>query len=159
MKINFIVFLHKYRICASHYNNATHYIFLCHSPILLSYSNSRFFSHLSARDFHQHLQAMAVEICVKAAAGAPDILGDCNFSDFVCNLHFAPNTHTHAHKPALLGSFNGSFFSDENCFWHFRPLLPESYADIGREESWVQAAFNQRRRQAPVVICSKRCWI
>ncbi|KAG6404485.1 hypothetical protein SASPL_136733 [Salvia splendens] len=39
---------------------------------------SRFFC-LSATNFHKHLPPMAVEICVKAAAAAPGILGDCPF--------------------------------------------------------------------------------
>ena len=73
---------------------------------------------------------MALEICVKAAVGAPNILGDCKFClmflwvSFVCD-------------------FTPGFRLELVYFCCFRPVLPESSVESGREENSIQVSSHQ----------------
>ena len=74
---------------------------------------------------------MALEVCVKAAVGAPDVLGDCNFFSL-----------------SVL-DFSSDFARSE--FWifecRFRPVQPKGSSHPRGEESALQNASDQPLRQ------------
>ena len=81
---------------------------------------------------------MTVEVCVKAAAGAPDTLGDCECS-----------------RSALLISSdstqNPSGFSDPSLELAGRSLLPEGAAHAGGEEGPLRDEARRPQQQARMV--------
>lgn len=91
---------------------------------------------------------MAVEICVKAAVGAPDILGDCTSFFF---SHFSPLSD-HVNE-IFVWNFCWSVLSFF-FFRFFRPIFPKSFAYFGGKESSIQASPDQYQWQASMV-CKK----
>ena len=81
---------------------------------------------------------MTVEVCVKAAAGAPDTLGDCECS-----------------RSSLLISSdstqNPSGFSDPSLELAGKPLLPEGAAHAGGEEGPLRDEARRPQQQARMV--------
>lgn len=80
---------------------------------------------------------MAVEVCVKAATAAPNVLGDCKFIFF----------HNCMHLSVLIDIIL-EFYAMIRVF---RSLLPKGSPDFGREEGSLQDPPGQSQWEASMV--------
>lgn len=86
---------------------------------------------------------MAIEIAVKAAAGAPDVLGDCELTfllPFFLRFSFwVLIQFLLIRKIFVFGLID-------------RPFLPKGSSNIGREESNLQVSPHHSQRQTQMVF-------
>lgn len=86
-----------------------------------------------------HCQQMALEVCVKAAVGAPDLLGDCRFCfSFLMWIY-------------LWVWFGKHFETFYVRLMFFRPILPKGSANVGAEKSSLQGTPHRHQWQTQMV--------
>ena len=93
---------------------------------------------------------MTVEVCVKAAVGAPDTLGDCECSRSMLLI----SSDSHPCPPPISApdsTQNPIGFSDPSLELAGRSLLPEGAAHAGGEEGPLRDEARRPQQQARMV--------